>query len=130
MGYCNKFCSQYGDALFVIFRVLVGLMFFLHGYDKIFAKGMPVASLMGVAGVVELLVGLGVLLGLFTRLLALLGGIQMLIAYFKVHFSGGLSPLVNGGELSLLYLAAFLVLMHYGAGKWSLEKQLLKKETF
>ena len=130
MGKCEEILKRYNDILYLVFRVLVGLMFFLHGYDKIFVKGMELASLIGFAGVVELVVGLAVFLGLFTRLAATLGGITMLVAYFKVHATNGLSPLANGGELALMYLAAFLVLLVYGAQKWGLEKEWLKKETF
>jgi putative oxidoreductase len=130
MGKCEKYVSKYNDVLYLVFRILVGGMFFLHGWDKIFVKGMAVTSLFGFAGVVELVVGAAVALGFFTRAAATLGGIQMIVAYFKVHVPKGLNPLANGGELALMYLAAFLVLLIYGAMKYSLEKQWLKKETF
>lgn len=129
MGYCEKFCGKYGDWLYLLFRVLVGLMFFLHGWMKLFGDS-PVAGLFLVAGIIELIVGAGVFLGFFTRGLAIVGGVQMLVAYFYAHASGGLSPLVNKGELALMYFAAFLVLNKLGAGIWSLEKKLLKKEVF
>lgn len=117
--------------MYFVFRLLVGLMFFLHGWSKFFgATPLPLASLMGVAGVVELLVGLGVFFGFFTRLAAVGGAIQMLVAFFKVHAPLGINPLANGGELALLFFAAFLVLAVYGAGKWSLEMAWLKKEMW
>ncbi len=130
MGYCTKCVSKWKDQLYLVFRVLVGLMFFLHGYDKLVVKGMAWGSLMGIAGMVEFLAGLGILVGFFTRLSATGGAITMLVAYFKVHVGNGLSPLANGGELAALYFAAFLILMIYGNQKWSLEQSLLKKETF
>ncbi len=131
MGKCNSWVEKYGDYHYFLFRILVGVMFFLHGYGKLFgAKAGPVASLMGVAGVVELLAGLGILVGFWTRLGALGGAITMIVAYFKVHLPTGFNPLANGGELAVLYFAAFLVLMVYGSRKWSLEKSWLKKETF
>lgn len=129
MGYCEKFCEKYGDWLYLLFRALVGLMFFLHGWVK-FAEEQAPTGLFLVAGIVELVVGAGVFLGFFTRGLAIVGGVQMLVAYFYVHASGGLSPLVNKGELALMYFAAFLVLNKLGAGIWSLERKLLKKEVF
>ena len=128
MGTCDSYCKNYGKYAYTLFRVLFGLLFFLHGYSK-FAKGMP-SGLMLVAGVVELLVGATVVLGLFTRLMVTLGAIQMLVAYFKVHFVNGLSPLANGGEAALLFFAGFLAITVYGNGWLSLEKVLLKKETF
>lgn len=106
----------------------------MHGGQKLFGwfggQSQPLASLMGVAGIVELVGGLAIALGFFARLAAFGSAIQMLVAYFKVHAPGGLIPLVNKGELALLYFAVFLVLMAYGSKKWSLEQALLKKEVF
>lgn len=118
-----------------VFRVVVGWMFFEHGAQKLFGwfGGKAVdslASMFGVAGVVEVVVGLAVILGVFVKLAALLGGVEMLAAYFMVHFPNGWNPLVNQGELALLYFAAFLALLAWGAGKWSLERALKEEETF
>jgi putative oxidoreductase len=123
-----------GDTLYFVFRVLAGLLFFQHGAQKLLGwfGGNKVAlfSQMGLAGTIELLGGLFIALGLFTRLAALFSGLLMLAAYFMAHFSQGLVPIVNGGELALLYLATWLVLLAYGAKKWSLEKALWNKERF
>ena len=129
------FAKQWEDYLFFVFRVFVGLLFFMHGSQKIFgwfgAKGIvALGSLMGVVGVGETLVGLGILLGFFTRLAALGGLVIMVGAWVRVHLSQGINPLGNGGETALLYFLAFLVLLAYGARKWSLEHHLLKKELF
>ena len=103
----------------------------MHGYNKFWgASPVELTSLMGLAGAIELLAGLGILVGFFGRLAATGGAITMLVAYLKVHATQGWSPLANGGELALLYLAAFLVVMMLGNGKWNLEKSLLNKETF
>lgn len=121
--------KKYGGQAYLVFRLLVGLMFFLHGWQK-FAGGNA-AGLMLAAAVMEVVIGAVVFFGLFTRLAALLGGVEMLVAYFKMHFAlTALSPLVNKGELALLYFAAFLILATYGNGKGSLEQVWLKKETF
>jgi len=127
--------DKYKHYLYFVFRLLVGWMFFEHGAQKLFGwfggKAVDsVASLFGVAGVVEVLAGLALLLGLFVRLAALLGAVQMLVAYFMVHFPDSWDPLVNHGEPALLYFAAFLVLYAWSAGKWSLERQLFGKEFF
>ncbi len=118
-----------------VFRVVVGWMFFEHGAQKLFGwfGGKAVdslASMFGVAGVVEVVVGLAVVLGVFVKLAALFGGVQMLVAYFIVHIPNAWDPLANKGELALLYFAAFLVLLAYGTGKWSLERALREEETF
>ena len=128
MGLCKNWCEKYGNYGYLVFRLLFGLLFFMHGYAK-FAGGTP-AGLMLVAGVVELVVGAAVFLGFFTRLGAVLGAIQMLVAFFMVHVPQGWNPLANGGEPALLFFAAFLALAAYGNGAWSLETVASHKETF
>ena len=135
MGLIEKYANK--DYFYFVFRVLVGLLFLQHGLQKIFGmfggvggNTVPLMSLFGAAGLIELIAGIAITLGLFTRLAAAISAIEMLVAYFMVHASGSLIPLVNQGELALLYFAAFLILTAYGAGKWSLEKVLMKKEVF
>src|SRR3989338_7442372 len=129
MGLIEKYANK--DYFYFEFRVFVGLLFLQHGLQKLFGAfggvgGQPVEllSLFGAAGLIEFLGGIAITLGLFTRLAALIAGIEMLAAYFMVHAPNGLIPLVNQGELALLYVASFLVIMVYGAGKWSIEKVL------
>ena len=130
MGKC-KCLEKYHDYFYLVFRVVVGLMFFVHGWGKLFGEApKALASLMGVAGVVEIAVGAAIVLGFFTRLAGGLGAVTMLVAFFKVHASGGLNPMTNGGELAVMYFLAFLVILEHGARKWSLEQKLLKKEYF
>ena len=129
-----KFFKKYENQLYFVFRVLVGLMFFMHGAQKLFGwfggNGAELVSLMGLAGLIETLGGLLVVFGLFTRVTALVAGLEMLVAFFMAHFPQGWNPLINGGETALLYFAAFLVLLTQGPRKWSLEKVLFKKERF
>ena len=117
-----------------MFRLLVGLLFAPHGAMKVFGMfggtASPAFSAMWIVGIFELVGGLAIALGFFTRLAAVSGALLMLIAYFKAHASQGLLPIVNKGELAVLYFAVFLVLTVWGAGKWSLEKALLSKERF
>ena len=82
------------------------------------------------AGIIETFGGLAIAFGLFSRLAAFIAAITMISAYFMAHISSSLIPLLNQGELALLFFASFLVIMIYGAGKWSLEKAILKKEVF
>ncbi|HLC81528.1 MAG TPA: DoxX family protein [Candidatus Nanoarchaeia archaeon] len=129
MGKLNKLSEKGGSWFYLLFRLLVGVLFFLHGLSK-FGGGQAPGTLFLVAGVLELVIGAGVFLGLFTRGLALVGAVEMLVAYFIVHTKNGLNPLVNQGELAVLFFAAFLVLLTYGAQKWCLEQKLLNKEVF
>ncbi len=127
----GKFTSKYSEQLYVVFRIVVGVMFFMHGLMKFGIPGgqaNAVTSLMGVAGIVEILVGLGLIVGMFSRLAAIGGIITMLVGYFMVHFPQGFNPLVNKGELALLYLVCFLVILGKGNGKASLEQAVLNKE--
>ena len=138
MGLCEKKVQKYGDVLYVLFRVLVGFGFMLHGGQKLFGwfggvnggGAVALASLFGLAGVIEFFGGLAVLLGFFTRLAAGIGALEMAAAYIMVHRQQSWLPLLNGGDPAWLFFATFLVLLVYGSGKWSLEKKLLKKEVF
>lgn len=118
----NNLSNKLGPYLYFIFRVLVGLFFLLHGIPKLFSGNFVPTSLIGIAGIIEFLAGILIILGLWTRFVALVSWIQMLVAYFYVHFPGGFNPLTNGGELALMYLVAFLVLFSYGAGKWGIDR--------
>ena len=127
--------QKYHAEGYALFRIVAGLMFAQHGAQKLLGwfGGNAVSSLfslMGVAGMIELVGGLAIALGFFTRL-ASVGGIAVMIgALATVHFPNGLVPIVNKGELALLFLACFLVTVVHGNGKWSLEQSLLKKEVF
>lgn len=125
------------DYIYFVFRVFVGLLFLQHGLQKLFGafggiggNAVELSSLFGAAGIIEFIAGIVITLGLFTRLAAFIAAIEMLVAYFMVHAPNGSIPLLNQGELALLYFASFLVLMVHGAGKWSVEKTLLNKEFF
>lgn len=117
----NELILKYRGHLYFIFRVLVGLLFFTHGIQKFGLLGgssVDLISLMGLAGTIEVLIGILIVVGLLTRIAALIGAIEMLVAYFMVHFPAGLNPLANQGEPALLFFAAFLVLIGYGSVKW------------
>ena len=122
------------------FRLLVGLFFFSHGLQKLFGffggidgNGgvVELFHLMGLAGIIEFFGGLFIFLGLFTSFVSAIAALEMLVAYFMVHVpSGGILPLMQqfNGEPPILFFAAFLVLIAFGAGKWSLERKILGKE--
>jgi len=126
----KKFLDKNSGYFYFVFRVVVGLLFLLHGVQKVpglFNGTTSLFSLIGLAGVIELIGGAMIILGLFVRYVALVSAIEMLVAYFKVHLPGGINPLVNKGEAALLFFAAFLVIMAFGPGKFALSK-LIKKQ--
>lgn len=123
----SAFANKWDVSLYAIFRIMVGLLFFMHGLQKLFGIGgdsVPLMTLVGLAGIIELVGGLMLALGFFTRWAALVCAVQMMVAYVMFHAPSGLSPLANKGELALLYFAAFLVLLGKGAGEWSIDKAL------
>jgi putative oxidoreductase len=134
MKMIGKYLEGKEAYFYFAFRVLIGVLFFQHGGQKLFGlfggKSQALFSLMGLAGIIEFFGGIAIALGLFTRLVALITGIEMVSAYLMVHLPHGWIPIVNKGELALLYLSGFLVLIAYGAKKWSLERALFKKECF
>ncbi|MEK6853395.1 MAG: DoxX family protein [Nanoarchaeota archaeon] len=130
-----KKLQKYHAEGYAIFRVIVGLMFVQHGAQKLLgwfgSQGtVSLLSLMGFAGTVELVGGLAITLGFFSRLASVGGTAIMVGALATVHFPQGLVPIVNKGELALLFLACFIIVAVHGNGKWSLEQALLKKELF
>ncbi len=126
----DKLFKKNQNYFYFAFRVLVGLMFFQHGAQKLFGlfsgNQVELFSLMGLAGVIEFTAGLLIAFGLFVQIAALIGIIDMLGALFIAHFPRGWNPLLNGGELALLYLLSFFVLAIYGARSWNLGSYLNK----
>jgi putative oxidoreductase len=131
-GLLGKHIVHYEEYFYVIVRALVGLFFFLHGAGKAFGwfGKPPMTGLMLFVGWCEVIAGLLILIGLWTRLGALLGAAVMIAAYIKAHAPNGLNPLANGGELALMFLFAFFVILVHGSGKWGLEHWMHKKEKF
>jgi putative oxidoreductase len=118
--------DRHSSTALGVFRILVGLLFALHGTAKLF--GWPStkngAAPMGAwpywyAGVIELVVGLLVAFGVFARIAALIGAAVMAYAYFTEHQGKALHPIQNGGELAVMYLLAFLVIAFAGAGAFA-----------
>jgi putative oxidoreductase len=112
-----------------LLRIIVGFTFSLHGYQKFFGAfgGLggstpPLGSMMGVAGVLETFGGALIILGLFTRPVAFILCGQMAIAYFRVHIWISFWPLINGGEITVLYCFTYLWLCSAGAGPISLDR--------
>ena len=119
-----------------VLRVVVGFTFSLHGMQKMLGlfggmggKGgtAPFGSLPWFAGGLELIGGLLILLGLFTTPVAFILSGEMAVAYFRVHFPHGFIPLLNHGELAVLYCFIFLYLCTAGAGPISLDRLIWKK---
>lgn len=111
-----------------VLRIVAALLYLLHGTSKLFgapptASGatVPFASRLGVAGVIEIVGGTLILLGLFTSVTAFICSGEMAFAYFLAHAPRGWIPLLNQGELPILYCFIFLYLAAVGPGPWSVD---------
>ena len=124
--------ARWAPRLHAFLRIGAGLLFMEHGLQTLFGLfgGMgpsggsaPLFSLMGFAGVLESCGALLLLLGLFTRPVAVVLLLEMLYAFSTVHFPKGGAPMQNGGELALLYGLIFAFLAGNGAGPASLDSR-------
>ncbi|HEX6609311.1 MAG TPA: DoxX family protein [Hyphomicrobiaceae bacterium] len=113
-----------------LLRVVAGLLFMLHGGQKLFGwfggidkngGTVELASLFGLAGVLELVGGGLIIVGLLTRPVAFLLAGEMAFAYFMAHFPNGFWPIENNGEPAALFSFIFLFLAFNGAGPLSID---------
>jgi putative oxidoreductase len=121
----KNFAGRFSPQLYAVLRIMAGLMFALHGTQKLF--GWPGgqepagAAMMKFAGVVELAGGLLIALGLFTSVAAFVCAGQMAAAYFMAHARQSFWPVLNQGELAALYCFLFLYVAAHGSGIWSVD---------
>jgi putative oxidoreductase len=116
--------STFSSPVLSLFRIVFGLLFAVHGASKLFA--WPVDSGTGAvpvgtwpywwAGLIELVLGVLITIGLFTRIAAFIASGHMAVAYFWQHAPNGLHPLENGGEPAVLFCFGFLLLAATGGG--------------
>ena len=107
-------------------RILAGIMFACHGAQKVFGVfgGVPPtapALIIWTSGPIELIGGILIALGLFTRSAAFLSSGLMAVAYFMAHAPKSFFPIVNGGDSAVQFCFVFLYLVFAGAGAWSLD---------
>jgi putative oxidoreductase len=107
-------------AAHALLRIGAGLLFLQHGLQKLFGllggTAVPLDSMMGVAGLIEMAAGVLLVLGLWTRPVAFVVACEMVAAFVIAHLPRGGWPVENGGEVPLLYLLIFLFLAAAGAG--------------
>src|SRR5438874_10598949 len=119
---------RWAPYLLSVLRIVAAFSFVTHGTQKLFAvpvtelqERVPLASLAGLAGGLETCGGLLLLLGLFTRPVAFILSGEMAVAYFLRHAPRGLWPILNRGELAVLFCFLWLYLAATGPGPWSLD---------
>ena len=117
--------APWQPRLLSVLRIMTALEILQHGTSKLLgfpaSANIPINSLLGVSGIIELVGGLLFLVGLFTRPVAFILCGFAAVAYFIVHMPKSFFPLVNGGELTVLYCFVFLYFVAAGPGPWSLD---------
>lgn len=140
MAGSDSFYDRWTPRALSVLRIITAFLFFAHGAQKVFGWLRPPApagapppaafnllSLQGTAGALEFLGGLLLFFGLFTRPVAFVMSGLMAVAYFMAHAPQGFWPILNRGELAVLYCFVFLFLAVAGGGEWSLDRLLRRK---
>ena len=121
--------ASWSPRMLSVLRIMTGLLFLEHGTQKLLGfppranPGPALLSLIGVQGILELVGGLLILIGLFTRPVAFILAGDMAVAYFMAHAPRGFFPTLNGGQLAILFSFVFLYLFVAGGGVWSVDAQ-------
>ena len=127
----ERFLGAYSSYIYAVMRIVVGLLFSCHGTQKLFGMlggvdrqgaSAPLFSLFGLAGIIELVGGLLIMVGLMTGYAAFIASGEMASAYFMAHFPRGFWPIQNGGEMAVLNCFVFLYIASRGAGVWSIDR--------
>ncbi|MDX6695284.1 MAG: putative oxidoreductase [Blastocatellia bacterium] len=134
MANLDSIKATWAPRLLSVLRIIAAFLLMQHGAQKLFgvlvpppepgAPAPPAFTLLspaGVAGILEFFGGLLILLGLFTRPVAFLLSGLLAVGYFMVHAPMGFWPILNKGELAVIYCFVFLYLSAAGAGVWSLD---------
>jgi putative oxidoreductase len=126
--------ANWAPYLLSILRIVAALLFFEHGTQKLMGyppgqpyTGFPNFSLLGIAGMLEFVGGLLLLVGLFTRPMAFIMSGEMAVGYFRAHLPRNFFPILNMGEITVMLCFFFLFLSAAGAGPWSLDRLWRKK---
>jgi putative oxidoreductase len=124
----DAIATTWAPRLLSILRIMAGLLLLQHGTGKLLgfpAGAVPptfnLMSMPGYAGFIELVCGILLVLGLFTRPAAFLASGMTAVAYFMAHAPQNFFPILNRGELAVLYCFVFLYLAAAGPGPWSID---------
>ncbi len=126
--------SRLEPILLSLLRVMSGLLLLQHGATKLLGipatkmTGVAISTMPGAAGVIELVCGVLLVIGLFTRPAAFIASGMTAVAYFLAHAGQSFFPIVNGGELAALYCFVFLFLAAAGGGPISVDSMIRQKD--
>lgn len=122
------FLVPWKPQLLSVLRIMSGLLLLQHGTTKYLyfpespMSGMSPLTMSGIAGLLELVGGVLLVVGLFTRPVAFILSGMTAVAYFYAHAPRGFFPILNGGELAVLYCFVLLYLAAAGGGAWSVDR--------
>ena len=121
--------QAWSERMLSILRIVAALLYLEHGLAKFFGfphvanfDNLNLVSLIGVAGLIETIGSALLLLGLFTRIAAFIMSGEMAFAYFMSHAPRGFFPILNNGEVAVLYCFLFLYFAVAGGGAWSIDQ--------
>ena len=121
----EKALAAFAPYAYTILRIIAGLLFLCHGGQKLFGwfggQPVPLGSLFGVAGILEIVLGILITIGLLTGTAAFVASGEMAVAYFIGHFPKSFWPLENQGEPAVLFCFIFLYMATRGSGIWSID---------
>lgn len=130
----NEFLTSWSPRILSVLRIIVGFLFLWHGTQKLFgfppsqSGGGSLSTTAWIGGILELGGGILIMVGLFTRWTAFILSGLMAVAYFGWHASNGFLPLVNRGELAVIYCFVFFYFWFAGGGPWSLDSLFKKSQ--
>ena len=131
--------KRFADPVYCIMRLIAGLMFACHGAQLVLGMfgGMPGSDkpMMVVGGWIQLVGGLLIALGLLTRVSAFIASGEMAVAYFMMHAASAptsqakLFPILNHGEMAVIYCWLFFFIFFYGPGRFSIDAMIKRAST-
>jgi putative oxidoreductase len=125
------FISKYEPQIYFILRLVAGFLFLWHGSQKLFAfppAGQVILpQIVFIAGPIEFFGGFLVMIGLWSRWAAFICSGEMAFAYWAAHGTHALLPLLNGGELAMIYCFLFLYISAKGSGEFSIDRLMEKR---
>jgi putative oxidoreductase len=119
--------DNWAPRVLSILRIVAALLFIEHGSQKLLGfpaggmSGVALASLSGIAGLIEIVGGVLLLIGLFSRAAAFIMSGQMAVAYWMAHAPKSAFPVNNGGDAAILFCFVFLYIVFAGPGPWSMD---------
>jgi len=119
----ERWLGRFSNLFYALLRIVAGVLFACHGAQKLFGVlgGQKQEGLLQVAGVIEFVGGILIAVGLFAGFAAFIACGEMAAAYFKQHAPGGFWPIINRGELAVLFCFVFLYVASRGSGILSID---------